>query len=112
MFCGSGYFLAGWVRRGPPARITQGSLVMPRGMQVPYSVAVDLAEGYGFFSSCLVRPLDTAGRMTAKTILMRGTLEAQYFDISFNYGMLRVSYNFKLKVSTPNFSLDSNLSLV
>ncbi|KAI5676059.1 hypothetical protein M9H77_07009 [Catharanthus roseus] len=26
MLCGSGYFLAGWVRRGPPARVEQGGL--------------------------------------------------------------------------------------
>ncbi|KAI5676690.1 hypothetical protein M9H77_07640 [Catharanthus roseus] len=98
MLCGSGYFLAGWVRRGPPARVAQGGLagidygmpelvpmtpfkvpdsVLLRGTQVHYSAAVDLAEEYGFYSSCLVRPLDTAGRLTAKTTLMRGTLEAQ-----------------------------------
>ncbi|KAI5667835.1 hypothetical protein M9H77_17688 [Catharanthus roseus] len=27
ILCGSGYFLVGWVRRGPPARVAQGSLV-------------------------------------------------------------------------------------
>ncbi|KAI5671474.1 hypothetical protein M9H77_11838 [Catharanthus roseus] len=76
MLCGSGYFLEGWVRRGPPARVAQGGLAgndygmpefvrrplfkfrtlsvkpimvhaLPRGTQVPYSTAVDLAEGYG-----------------------------------------------------------------
>ncbi|KAI5676925.1 hypothetical protein M9H77_07875 [Catharanthus roseus] len=26
MLCGSGYFLAGWVKRGPPARVAQGGL--------------------------------------------------------------------------------------
>ncbi|KAI5658182.1 hypothetical protein M9H77_26975 [Catharanthus roseus] len=26
MFYGSGYFLIGWVRRGPPARVAQGDL--------------------------------------------------------------------------------------
>ncbi|KAI5668521.1 hypothetical protein M9H77_18374 [Catharanthus roseus] len=60
MLCGSGYFLAGWVRRGPPARVAQDGLVgipglvtclcicvsVLRGTQVPYSAAVDLAEEY------------------------------------------------------------------
>ncbi|KAI5663171.1 hypothetical protein M9H77_22494 [Catharanthus roseus] len=27
MLCGSGYFLASWVRRGPPARVAQGGLL-------------------------------------------------------------------------------------
>ncbi|KAI5666718.1 hypothetical protein M9H77_16571 [Catharanthus roseus] len=31
MLYGSGYFLAGWVRRGPPARIAQDSLSPVRG---------------------------------------------------------------------------------
>ncbi|KAI5648332.1 hypothetical protein M9H77_34337 [Catharanthus roseus] len=26
MLCGSGYFLEGWVRRGPPAKVAQGGL--------------------------------------------------------------------------------------
>ncbi|KAI5669444.1 hypothetical protein M9H77_19297 [Catharanthus roseus] len=31
MLCGSGYFLAGWVKRGPPARVAQGGLVRRPG---------------------------------------------------------------------------------
>ncbi|KAI5667207.1 hypothetical protein M9H77_17060 [Catharanthus roseus] len=27
MLCGTGYFLVGWFRRGPPARVAQGGLV-------------------------------------------------------------------------------------
>ncbi|KAI5677864.1 hypothetical protein M9H77_08814 [Catharanthus roseus] len=27
MLCGSGHFLEGWVRRGPPAKVAQGGLV-------------------------------------------------------------------------------------
>ncbi|KAI5676884.1 hypothetical protein M9H77_07834 [Catharanthus roseus] len=60
--------------------------------------------------SANVSPLDsleTVGRLTAKVALMRGTLERLSirlrlddvgFDISFDYGMLRVSYNCKLKI--------------
>ncbi|KAI5667980.1 hypothetical protein M9H77_17833 [Catharanthus roseus] len=44
---GSSYFPEGCVRRGLSARIAQRGLVVPRGTQVPYSAAVDLAEGYG-----------------------------------------------------------------
>ncbi|KAI5675651.1 hypothetical protein M9H77_06601 [Catharanthus roseus] len=40
MLCGSGYFLAGWVRRGPPARVAQGSMAgidygMPKFVRRP-----------------------------------------------------------------------------
>ncbi|KAI5657794.1 hypothetical protein M9H77_26587 [Catharanthus roseus] len=48
---------------GPPARVAQDGLV-------PYSAAVDLAEEYG-----VSQVLETAGRLIAKTTLMRGTLE-------------------------------------
>ncbi|KAI5663144.1 hypothetical protein M9H77_22467 [Catharanthus roseus] len=92
-----------WVRRGPPARIAQGGLScifvssVPRGTRVPYPAAVDLAEGY---------ELQIAGRLTAKVTLMEGTPE---FDISFKFGMLRVSYNYKLKDSIPKFSREFEL---
>ncbi|KAI5666681.1 hypothetical protein M9H77_16534 [Catharanthus roseus] len=51
MLCGSGYFQAGWVRRGSLARTASPVL---RGTQIPYPAAVDLAEGYGVshFSFC------------------------------------------------------------
>ncbi|KAI5682479.1 hypothetical protein M9H77_03707 [Catharanthus roseus] len=32
MLCGSGYFLEVWVKRGPPARVAQGSLVTTPGL--------------------------------------------------------------------------------
>ncbi|KAI5673460.1 hypothetical protein M9H77_13824 [Catharanthus roseus] len=80
-----GYFLAGCIRRGPPTRVVQGGLskdfvyvdyglsslkpiLVPRGTQIPYSAAVDLAEGYGVSQ--------TAGLSTAKITQMRGTREA------------------------------------
>ncbi|KAI5654380.1 hypothetical protein M9H77_31567 [Catharanthus roseus] len=83
MLCGLGYFPAGWVRRGPPARVAQGGLVgtpglvscsvikcpVPRGTQILYPAVVDLPEGYG---------LETVGRLTTKVrLMMRRTLEDQ-----------------------------------
>ncbi|KAI5682091.1 hypothetical protein M9H77_03319 [Catharanthus roseus] len=40
MLCGSSYFLEGWVRRSPPARIVQGGLAgidygMPEFVRIP-----------------------------------------------------------------------------
>ncbi|KAI5670832.1 hypothetical protein M9H77_11196 [Catharanthus roseus] len=106
MLCSRGYFLAGLVRRGSPARVAQGGLVdpdsranvgpldsvilglsplaispVPRGTQVSYPATIDLAERYGVsqvISELQVRQSETAGRLTAKIALMRGTLEAQH----------------------------------
>ncbi|KAI5680632.1 hypothetical protein M9H77_01859 [Catharanthus roseus] len=36
MLCGSGYFLAGWVRRGPPARVAQGGLAENLNVRTVY----------------------------------------------------------------------------
>ncbi|KAI5654296.1 hypothetical protein M9H77_31483 [Catharanthus roseus] len=47
-----GYLLVGWVRRGSPARVAQGACPVPRGTQVLYPDAVDLAEGYGVSHKC------------------------------------------------------------
>ncbi|KAI5681309.1 hypothetical protein M9H77_02536 [Catharanthus roseus] len=122
MLCGRVYFLAGWIRRGFPARIAQGGLFRrtrssssrsTKSTQVPYPATVNLAEGYGRYSFRQVRQLETAGRLIAKVALIQEPLRLSIsFDISFDYGMLRISYNFILKVSIPKFLLGSNLSLV
>ncbi|KAI5662887.1 hypothetical protein M9H77_22210 [Catharanthus roseus] len=51
-----------------------------------------------FHLSCQARQLETAraDRLAAEVARIRGTLEA-YFDISFDYGMLRVSFICKLE---------------
>ncbi|KAI5653308.1 hypothetical protein M9H77_30495 [Catharanthus roseus] len=80
---------------GPPARVAQGSLVVLKGTQIPYPIAVDLMEGY---------EVSQVGKRPRK----RPRLAEEDLVVVFpdKYGMLRISYNFKLKVSTPNFSLD------
>ncbi|KAI5674207.1 hypothetical protein M9H77_14571 [Catharanthus roseus] len=67
-----GYFLVGWVRRGSPARIVQGGLVVPKGTQVPYLIAVDLAKGYGV--SQVVSWLYKVSRLGHRWIYKDGTI--------------------------------------
>ncbi|KAI5677029.1 hypothetical protein M9H77_07979 [Catharanthus roseus] len=59
MLCGGGYFLEGWVRRGPPARVAQGGLAgidyeMPEFVRKPHfrfrTLSVEPIMVYACFS--------------------------------------------------------------
>ncbi|KAI5650844.1 hypothetical protein M9H77_36849 [Catharanthus roseus] len=57
MLCGSGYFLAGWVRKGPPVKVAQGGLA-GIDYRMPKLVPMPLFKDPDFTSRLRPNPLE------------------------------------------------------